>query len=295
MGQINLSPSATSNPVRQANGGVLPLTPQSPTLQLQGTPAPEAWTPSGGKALKTETGVVLEHAESGFTKPNVLDVKLGSRLWADDAPPAKRAKMEKDAAETTSGALGFRITGMKTWQGPDAVGQEGITPEGYKLCNEKKCGRNLTAEDVQEGFHEYFTLDRKGKVKEKMKKVVKRFIEDLEQLQEVMQNLESRMYSTSLLFVYEGDADALQEAFKQEDDLATAFEYTATNGTRSLNSDGPVDDDSDIDCEVSESHPIQKLKLIDFAHAQWTPGKGPDENMLRGMRNVTKILNEICV
>jgi len=38
---------------------------------------------------------------------------------------------------------------------------------------------------------------------------------------------------------------------------------------------------------------IQVLKLIDFAHAEWTPGTGPDENVLHGIRNVIKLLDEI--
>jgi 1D-myo-inositol-tetrakisphosphate 5-kinase/inositol-polyphosphate multikinase len=28
------------------------------------------------------------------------------------------------------------------------------------------------------------------------------------------------------------------------------------------------------------------VKMIDFAHAQWTPGKGPDENVIKGLKNI---------
>ena len=54
----------------------------------------KAWTPSGGRKLDTGISIVLENIAEGFKRPNVLDVKLGSRLWADDAPPAKRAKLD---------------------------------------------------------------------------------------------------------------------------------------------------------------------------------------------------------
>jgi 1D-myo-inositol-tetrakisphosphate 5-kinase/inositol-polyphosphate multikinase len=26
--------------------------------------------------------------------------------------------------------------------------------------------------------------------------------------------------------------------------------------------------------------------MIDFAHAQWTPGTGPDENVIKGLKNI---------
>src|SRR5947207_2234938 len=41
-----------------------------------------------GKPLATDTSVVLAAVTDGFSRPNILDLKLGSRLWANDAPPA---------------------------------------------------------------------------------------------------------------------------------------------------------------------------------------------------------------
>jgi len=38
---------------------------------------------------------------------------------------------------------------------------------------------------------------------------------------------------------------------------------------------------------------IAVAKLIDFAHASWTPGQGPDENALQGVRNVLSILTDL--
>lgn len=49
----------------------------------------------------------------GFTRPCVLDLKLGTRLYDDDATPEKREKMQKNAKGTTSEELGIRISGMK--------------------------------------------------------------------------------------------------------------------------------------------------------------------------------------
>ncbi len=49
----------------------------------------------------------------GLDEPCVLDIKLGQRLYDDDADEAKRQKMIKQTQETTSGSLGLRICGAK--------------------------------------------------------------------------------------------------------------------------------------------------------------------------------------
>ncbi|KAL9064819.1 MAG: hypothetical protein Q9157_007695, partial [Trypethelium eluteriae] len=71
-------------------------------------------------ALETETAIVLENLAAGFVRPNILDIKLGARLWADDAPLEKRARLDAVAASTTSGSLGFRVAGMRVWRGRPA-------------------------------------------------------------------------------------------------------------------------------------------------------------------------------
>ena len=38
---------------------------------------------------------------------------------------------------------------------------------------------------------------------------------------------------------------------------------------------------------------LAAVKMIDFAHATWHPGQGPDENALRGMRSTVKILEDL--
>jgi 1D-myo-inositol-tetrakisphosphate 5-kinase/inositol-polyphosphate multikinase len=46
-----------------------------------------------------------------------------------------------------------------------------------------------------------------------------------------------------------------------------------------------------LDDEDEEDTPkVHDLRLIDFAHANWTPGQGPDENMLKGIRSLITIL-----
>lgn len=278
-----------------------------------------AWTPSNGGKIMTDCAIAMENVAHGYKKPNILDVKLGARLWADDAPPAKRAKLDKVASETTSKTLGFRVAGMRTWQGPQAAGQTGVNEDGY-MFYDRDYGRALTADTVVKGFEDYFRVTPGTRPLRNLRKVIKRFIGDLEELQGVLEKEESRMYSASLLFVYEGDLEALQTAFVTEAEIfefRTAPEKHQTNDTDINNSshstndsrategrngdevittlDGMTGTDADTeDDEALDSLPnIQNLKLIDFAHAKWTPGQGPDENLLHGIRNVIINLKDL--
>ena len=295
-----------------------------------------AWTPSNGGKIMTDYAIAMGNVAHGYNKPNILDVKLGARLWADDAPPAKRAKLDKVAGETTSKILGFRVAGMRTWQGAHGAGEVGVNEDGYKFYD-KDYGRALTTETVIEGFEEYFRVEKGKKPSRNMKKVIRRFIEDLKDLQAILETEESRMYSASLLFVYEGDPDALQAAFVTEAEILEALsackddrnnltdgnshnhatpqsrnggiassassvtldgEDTAIDGGDTVIDGGDTaTNGGDADTEDDEEHPelpkIQALKLIDFAHAKWTPGQGPDENMLHGIRNVITSLDAL--
>ena len=70
-----------------------------------------------GKPLDTPLCIVLEDVATHFRHPNILDLKLGAQLWDHDAPPEKRARLDKVASQTTSKSLGFRISGMRVWHG----------------------------------------------------------------------------------------------------------------------------------------------------------------------------------
>lgn len=282
-----------------------------------------AWAPSNGGRIHTDSAVVLENVAAGFKKPNILDVKLGARLWADDAPMAKRVKLDKVAEETTSKPLGLRIAGMKTYQGRPSNGQGNVTPDGYRFYG-KLYGRTFSADTISQGFEEYFQMTEGVKAKGPIRKVIRRFVEDLRAIERVVQKEESRMYSASLLFVYEGNQQALQDAFATEREIIASLDRKIShandptsanvttndngvvkgNGTANGNGNG-TDGDVMVDGEEEEAEEdeengevkfpaIQSVKLIDFAHAEWTPGRGRDENILHGIRNTIKILTSLA-
>jgi inositol-polyphosphate multikinase len=91
---------------------------------------------------------------------------------------------------------------------------------------------------------------------------------------------ESRMFAASILFVYEGDAEALEIGIQAE-----AREEVV------------IDDDDDEEGEDEETSPqfITKTKLIDFAHAVFREGLGPDMNVLVGVQNVLEHLKRMNV
>ena len=282
---LSLSPSAATN--QHVDSLASTDNPQiASSLSTDGQPtvaSHQAWAPSNGGALNTDDAIALENVAGGFEKPNILDVKLGARLWADDAPLAKRQKLEKAAAETTSLPLGFRIAGMKTWQGISVNEHDALSLDGYRIYD-KAYGRSLNVETIRQGFEDYFIVERAGITKHLAHEIIQRFLKDLRGLQNVVKNQESRIYSASLLFVYEGDGKALQESLNKEKILES-------EAARTPEAIGAEDDESDD--EELQVPKVQAIKLIDFAHAKWTPGEGPDENLLHGVRNVIRILEQL--
>lgn len=97
-------------------------------------------------------------------------------------------------------------------------------------------------------------------------------VADVEAIHAMLLRHESRMYSASLLFVYEGDAEALEEGVQAE-----AREEV-------------IEEEEEDDEDERIPQYISKIKLIDFAHARFCPGEGPDRNVLPGVEKVLEYL-----
>lgn len=235
-----------------------------------------------GKRIVTNQAVVLENAAAGFVKPNILDVKLGVRLWADDAHPEKKIRFDKVTEETTHKELGFRIAGMRVWQGHGASGKD-IDEEGYRIYD-KNYGRfSVQKHNVHEAFKNFIFAESAGIDEQLGRLVSQAFLADVERIQELLEGLESRMYSASLLFVFEGDGESLRSAMEEASKPPVNPSHGEITGS---------EDDEDDEDEVAMPK-IYSVKVIDFAHAEWVPGMGPDENSLTGIRSITKILRNL--
>ncbi len=60
-----------------------------------------------------DNSITIQDLTQSFSKPNVMDIKLGKILYDEFCCEEKRIRMIKVAQETTSGSLGFRICGAK--------------------------------------------------------------------------------------------------------------------------------------------------------------------------------------
>jgi len=140
---------------------------------------------------------------------------------------------------------------------------------------------------------------------------------ELEQLESVLQDLEARFVGASILIVYEGDADRLEDALdrweaKVARQALLAAESAASgggqSGTRSAvnwddddeeeeeddeieedsstSSDDDEDDGAAADARKARRCPPMTLKLIDFAHTGLVEGEGPDEGVLKGVKTL---------
>ncbi|KAH9908425.1 inositol polyphosphate multikinase [Xylariomycetidae sp. FL2044] len=273
----------------------------------------DKWTPNRTRKITTDRAVVLENASFGFQKPNIMDAKLGLRLWADDAPLEKKNRFDKIASETTHKHFGFRIAGMRVYKG--STNESELDHEGFRIYD-KDWGR-LTVNDnnIVDSFRKFIFNEAAGIDKDLGKTIAGIFAEDLRRVQEVLEKEESRMYSASLLFVFEGDGEALRAAIQEAKAGATAS--ASVNNRRSttaravcanarvdsgigmdeeeLAKDSELDfDDLEDDEDEESSFPkIYSLRLIDFAHAAFKRGQGPDENVLMGVRSLVKIFNEM--
>jgi 1D-myo-inositol-tetrakisphosphate 5-kinase/inositol-polyphosphate multikinase len=234
------------------------------------------------KKIATSQAVVLENAAHGFVRPNIMDTKLGIRLWADDAHPDKKTRFDKITEETTHKKFGFRVAGMRVWQGHNASGQD-IDEEGYKIFDKDYGKVSIGNHNVKEAFRNFIFAESAGIDKELGRLVAQALLADVLRIQEVLEAQESRMFSSSLLFVFEGDGVALR----------SAMEEASQSPNTLANSDGSGSSEDGYELE-NASPKIYAVKVIDFAHAEWTPGMGPDENSLTGVRSVVRILRDLA-
>jgi len=309
-----------------------PLVPDAPSKVEAGRTGP----------IKTDRAIALLNASYGFKKPNIMDAKMGKQLWSKHATQEKKERFDKITESTTHKNFGFRIAGMQVYKGthptystPDgkperSVNVKGPNEEGFLMYN-KFWGRDDVNDSNLEDSLRLFLFNEAAGIDEELGKLVAGlFARDLQRVEEVLQNEESRMYSSSLLFVFEGDGAALRDAIekvkaaetevKPAEPEVVALVSKKRSAPRAVSANLRVDsgiglndeelklvaesisfdqglgvgsEDEDDDYEEMSSFPnIYTLKMIDFAHADWTPGLGPDQDVLLGVRSLANIFEK---
>ena len=227
-----------------------------------------------GVKLSTETAIVLENLEHGFKHANVMDLKLGARLWEDGTKPEKAARLDKVAAETTSGSLNFRIAGMKVWNGTD-----------FDIYD-KFWGRKFNDQNIQDGFNTFFSGLATSTKAEVAQELLETILAEITKARHMLEKYESRMYSASVLIVFEGDSSALDVLMGGEPKTPRVDERAPT--LREIQRSVHEEDEEEGDPPVAF-----KVKMIDFAHAAWSPGKGKDDNVIVGLKNIEKQMDQL--
>ncbi|KAI0458770.1 SAICAR synthase-like protein [Xylaria acuta] len=313
-----------------------PLTTDAPSKEESVTEnkRPEART----GPIKTDRAIALLNASYGFKKPNIMDTKMGQQLWSKHATQEKRERFDKITESTTHKNFGFRIAGMQVYKGthptyttPDgkqepSANVTGPNQEGFMMYN-KFWGRDDVDDSNLAESLKLFIFNEAAGIDEDLGKLVAGlFARDLRRVEEVLQKEESRMYSSSLLFVFEGDGAALRAAIEEAkaEEATIETELVASvnkrSAPRAVSANLRVDsgigmddeelkfvtesvtfddgvgegsgDDEDFD-EMSSFPHIYTLKIIDFAHADWTPGLGPDEAVLLGVRSLADFFEKL--
>jgi 1D-myo-inositol-tetrakisphosphate 5-kinase/inositol-polyphosphate multikinase len=63
--------------------------------------------------ITTTRWIVLENLSHGFSKPNVIDIKLGTRFYDEETSEEKKERMIKSAKNSTALETGVRLTGFQ--------------------------------------------------------------------------------------------------------------------------------------------------------------------------------------
>ncbi|KAG5519225.1 hypothetical protein PMAC_002313 [Pneumocystis sp. 'macacae'] len=224
-----------------------------------------------GSGSEGVDAIVLENLCYPFVRPSMIDIKLGKRLWDNDASLEKRERLEWVSKHTTSGSLGFRISAMQLWCARDGI---------YQTYS-KEWGKSLTLTTVGTGLRTFLSATETVAQKSR---VVSEWIDSLSQIQNVLRDVEVRLYSSSLFFVYESDPVTLAQMMDKDN-----IGYCSQNSSHETN-DTTSDNNDHVD---NDPFRISVCRLIDFAHAHWVFGQGPDENVLHGITSLKAILKEI--
>eukprot|EP01120_Amphizonella_sp_Union-15-10_P010269 TRINITY_DN408_c0_g2_i1.p1 TRINITY_DN408_c0_g2~~TRINITY_DN408_c0_g2_i1.p1 ORF type:complete len:456 (-),score=109.09 TRINITY_DN408_c0_g2_i1:31-1266(-) len=145
----------------------------------------------------------------GLKKPCVLDIKVGTTTSGEDAPPEKREAMRKKDEKSTTVSLGLRFTGMKVYR---------EDKDGFEKFG-KDWGKDIKDDTFVSSLKLFFDNG-----KEIRNDVIKAFLPKLDALLEFFnKNTHLRFYSSSILFLYDGDKSNPEVRLKMID-FAHVFE-----------------------------------------------------------------------
>jgi len=138
--------------------------------------------------------LVLEDLTSKFNFPCICDIKMGTRQDGDDTPPDKKLRHQKKVNTTTSLPLGIRMCGTQVYN---------VLEKKYEYTS-KFDGRKLTQDTIQSALELYYFDGSKYRVD-----ILHQMLNRLREFYQAAKSVDDkfRFYSTSILFLYEGDPE----------------------------------------------------------------------------------------
>ncbi|KAK6205139.1 uncharacterized protein RJT21DRAFT_13204 [Scheffersomyces amazonensis] len=256
--------------------------------------------------------IVLQNLYQGFKRPSILDIKLGALLTdPDSTSPDKIARLKEVSQSSTSGSLHFRICGMDVYNGNNTKLPTDIFPNMNKDALEikkdneyiffnKLYGRSLTTDTINEGILLYFkhNFAEQQLGSRIIRRLLSTFLKRLQLLYNCILDYEIRIYSGSLLFIYESDLSMYGEGILDDDEKYDELDPLVQEPIIEVDDDDDEDEDEYEDGEDTQQSsqqftPLSSLHFIDFAHAKFVKGKGHDDNIIIGIENLINIFEQL--
>lgn len=133
--------------------------------------------------------IVIEDLTYGFTSPCVADLKVGTRHYDLQASQKKIDELLEKQVGSTTNSHGVRVIGLKTMKNGQTVFEE-----------EKKQGLKNTLDQFIKSLHTFLPGNLKNIFHKKLVEIREAFV------QTQKQNPGFRIYASSILAVYDGDA-----------------------------------------------------------------------------------------
>lgn len=158
-------------------------------------------TPNADGAVRH---AIMEDLTHGFQKPGIMDVKVGARTWYAEAGPKYVEKCKAKDEETTTAALGYRLSGMQVYEAKNAE----VWKASRSWC------KYLKPEEVPEALKRFVSSNpsaEKGWDGASAKAVYGTTVTELQQLKAWLEvQTTYHFFSASVLVVYEGEPTSPQ-------------------------------------------------------------------------------------
>ncbi|EDR22736.1 hypothetical protein EDI_336350 [Entamoeba dispar SAW760] len=141
--------------------------------------------------LNNDTFISIENIIYRYSKPCVLDIKIGNKTWCDETEENRKKERIKLDTLTTQNILGFRFCGMTITQ-----------KDGYSFSINKKIHLEIHSREETIKILSLF-IHQLGSQKDK---IINYYIQQMEKIKNCIQKMKYHFFSSSLLFVYDAES-----------------------------------------------------------------------------------------